>query len=146
MQSRFLPNTAIMTGLNVVKNEQPDLNVEPVLFDPTESFKDSDVSIYQNSVFDLFEKDYEEVTGKKIKLAEGAGFKGVIDLDNEKEVFLGNVKIEVDENNTLVTNNVVNLVAINAKMRVHLPLRLATTDEKGAGSEASSTMPHAAVE
>ena len=91
MQSRFLPNTAIMTGLNVVKNEQPDLNVEPVLFDPTESFKDSDVSIYQNSVFDLFEKDYEEVTGKKIKLAEGAGFKGVIDLDNEKENYNLNV-------------------------------------------------------
>ena len=32
-----------------------------------------------------------------------------------------------------------------ARIHVHVPLRVATTDKKGDGSEASSTMPHVAV-
>ena len=54
----------------------------------------------------------------------------VFDLDNEKEVFLGNVKIKVDENNTTVTNNVVNLVAINANDdRIACSLHLSSNKE-----------------
>lgn len=70
--------------------EQQELNVDQVLFDPTQTFPDLDQSIYQGAVFDLFEKEYKESTGKNISLSKGNPFRTVIDLNDEK------VKNELD--------------------------------------------------